>query len=267
MHPVISRFLNLTSAVETLEKSTQALNLDPVEQAFVRQASAHPAIREALLAAKGKKQPGRSVQESLIFLSTFAAMSCLREDEAFAPKLASVTNAFLKEGATEEQASQFIVEAILEEAFAYAEDPTVFDRDFFAETLGTLERLATVGPEAVDDWLEDFARAGEAAHRPLRLSVAESLLNTAWSEGPAAITPEHLDDALELLEEGIAETERTSALETLSAFLAFLGDRNVLGPLRKARLSSLIANAIQAGPDVGDDDSEDDDDDSNDDEI
>jgi hypothetical protein len=111
---------------------------------------------------------------------------------------------------------------VFEEAFGSAEEPDTFDAEFVAETFDAYPALAKVDADVVDDWVEAFAKRGAPGERALRLAVAESLLESAWGEGPQAISSEHVDDALDAIAGSVAKTEVDQAAGMLTSFLGFL---------------------------------------------
>ncbi len=262
MHPVIARFLDLPAAVHALEKKDGEATLDSEESALIAAGDRYPKSRQAVLAAKQSKQPSPSAQQHLVVLATRAASACVALDSKLGPRVTSALAALQQEGASEEEAEALIAQAVLEEAFGYAEDPAHFDAEYLAETLETLVHLAALTQDRIDDWLETFARQGPAGERALRLKVAELVLETAWGEGPQPITPEHLDDALEQLADAVAQSEFARAAQVLIEFLGFLREQQLVGPERLTRLGQLARTATASGPereDVAGDEDEDED--------
>lgn len=256
MHPLIARFIDLPAAVSALEKEAADTTLDSDEAALIAAAVAFPKARAAILKARGAKTPSSEAQQQLIVLATRAATLRIGVDPVLGPRVTSAKVALQAEGANETEAGDLIAQAVLEEAFGYAEDPEVFDADYLAETFDSLVHLAKVTQEKLDDWIEAFARGGSAGDRALRLKVAEVLLESAWSEGPQPITPEHLDDAIEQLADTVAESEFGKAAQTLTQFLGFLAGQQVIGAQRKARLEQVLTSATARGAESEDDDAE-----------
>lgn len=254
MHPLIARFIDLPATLTALEKEASEATLDTEEAALLSAAAAFPTARAAVLKAKGSKTPSNETQQQLIVLATRAAALRIGVDPVLGPRVASAKAALQAEGASEGEADDLIAQAVLEEAFGYAEDPGVFDAEYLAETLDSLVFLSRVTQETLDDWLEVFARAAGAGDRALRLKVAEVLLESAWSEGPQPVTPEHLDEAIEQLADTVAESEFSRAASTLSLFLNFLAEKQVVGTQRKARLEQVLASATSGGAESEDDD-------------
>lgn len=250
MHPLIARFIDLSNALGVLNKTDSEQTLDSEESAYLAAAAAAPAAKAALLKASTTGKASSDVQQHLIVLATRAATIRIGTDSMLGPRVATARDALKKEGASDGEADDLIAQAVLEEAFGYAEDPGHFDAEYLAETLESLAHLAGVTQEKVDEWLESFAKTGDAAQRPLHLKVSELLLESAWSEGPQPITPEHVDEALEQIADSVAQSEFTRALEALHRFLSFLASQHVLGPMRLDRLSKIVSAASAAGADV-----------------
>lgn len=258
MHPLIARFIDLPATLTALEKEASEATLDSEEAALLAAAAAFPKARAAVLKAKGAKTPSNETQQQLIVLATRAATLRIGFDPVLGPRVNSAKAALAAEGASEREADDLIAQAVLEEAFGYVEDPGVFDAEYLAETLDSLVFLARVTQETLDDWLETFARAGGTDDRAMRLKVAEVLLESAWSEGPQPVTPEHLDDAIEQLADTVAESEFAKATQTMSLFLGFLVGKQVVGSQRKARLEQVLASATSGGAEDDEDETDED---------
>ncbi len=246
MHPLIARFLDLPVAVSALERADQAVALSADEQALAEAAAAHPKSKAAVLKAKGKTQVSPESQQHLILLTIEAATALVTGDAMLGPKVSSAKEALKAEGADEEEAYQLIAQSVLEEAFGFAEDPGHFDAAFLSETLDGLVPLAAVNSDVVDAWLEKFSKQA-GPQQALRLTVAETLLDAAWSEGPQPISAEHVDDALEALATSIASSEFVKAGEALTAFLQYLALQKIIGPMRLERLTHLVRAALTSG--------------------
>lgn len=260
MHPLIARFLDLPAALSTLDKLENEATLDSDESAFINAASANPKARAAILKARDAKSPSQDAQQQLIVLGVWAATSRISLDPHLGPRITTAKAALQKEGATSEEADALIAQAVLEEAFGYAEDPEEFDAEFLAETFDSLTYLAALTQETVDGWLEAFAKKAAAGDRPLALKVAETLLESAWGEGPQPITPEHLDDAIDHLSQSVASSEFPKALTLVTALIGFLAEQRVIGPERKQRLEQITTSASRSGVEVSDEEEDVDDD-------
>ncbi len=260
MHPLIARFLDLPVAVAALEKADQAVALSVDEAALAESAAAHPKSKAAVLKAKGKAQVSPESQQHLILLTIEAATALVARDPALGPKVTAANAALQSEGAEDEEAHQLVAQAVLEEAFGYAEDPGHFDAEFLAETLDGLVPLSKVNSDLVDEWLEKFSKMG--ADQPMRFKVAETLLDAAWSEGPQPISPEHIDDTLEALAGSVASSEFVKAGDSLIGFLTYLAKQKIVGPQRLERLNHLVRSALASGVELDHDlDEEEDDED------
>ncbi len=261
MHPLIARFIDLPVALATLEKAETDSTLDADESALIAAAIANPKSRDAVLKAKGKTKASVEAEQHLIILATRAATKRLALDAKIGPRMTSARAALEKEGASADEAEGLIAQAVLEEAFGYAEDPGTFDADYLAETLDSLAHLGAITQDVIDAWLEEFAKQGAAEQRALRLSVAEAVLESAWSEGPQPITPEHLDEALEKLGDVVAESEFARMTAVVEQLLVFLLSKHVVGRERAERLTHLVKTASSGGADPFEDDAQDEDDD------
>lgn len=261
MHPVIARFLDPAAASSTLDKAARGDALDDDEAALAAVGNEYPELAEAVRAAAGRKSPPATTQQHLIVLATRAATRRLLADTTLGPRVQD-TLAALEPYGTREDAMALVSQAVLEEAFGFAEHPDRFDAAFLEETLASLAHLAALERDVVDDWIDAFVKAS-ADERPLRTRVAEALLEAAWSDGPEPINPEHLDDALDTLAESLTFEEVPHAAEVLADWLALLGRKQVVGPLRLARLKDILRSAATSGEWAADDDedAEDEDDD------
>ncbi len=249
MHPIIARFLDLPAAIATLEKLDTETTLDSEESALITAAAAHPKSRAIVLKAKGAKSPSAEAQQHLIILATRAATQRIAVDSVLGPRVTSARAALEKEGASADEAEGLIAQAVLEEAFGYAEDPDSFDSAYLAETLESLPHLAAVTQDTLDAWFEAFAKEGSAEERALRLTVAEAVLESAWSDGPQPITPEHIDEALEKLADTVAQSEFGKTTQVAEQLLTFLLGKHVIGRERQARLSQIVKTSSGGGAD------------------
>ena len=247
MHPVIARFLDLAAVTNALEKSRQDDTLDADEAALVQVAAELPELADALNEARGKKAVSPSTQQQLIVLATRAATRRLTQDPSMGPRIASAVAALEAQGANREEAESLVAQAVLEEAFGFAEDPDRFDLEFLGETIDSLSHLGALNQELVDEWLDAFTKAGKSDQRPFRTKVAETLLEAAWGEGPQPINPEHLDDALDRLVDELAQGELPKAAGVMTELLGFLSGKHIVGPLRLARLTDILESAATSG--------------------
>ncbi|MBL9039358.1 MAG: hypothetical protein JNG84_12645, partial [Archangium sp.] len=187
MHPLIARYLNAPALIEVLEKADQAVALSPDEAAMAAAATAHPSSKAAVLKSKGRETLSNDAQQHMLRIIVDAALRRVSADHELGPKVRAATAALTKEGASEEEAHHLLLQAVLDEAFGWAEDPTSFDARFLGETLDGLVALAAVTSDSVDDCMEAFAKAG-GENRALRYTVAEALMESAWGEGPEPVT-------------------------------------------------------------------------------
>jgi hypothetical protein len=259
MHPLIANFLDLGRASQALAKEAAGEPLSKEEHAFVAAAQRQPQRAARIRAAEAKKQAPVDAQQALILLATDAATDSVLADDTLGEAAHAALAALKHEGATDDEARALLASAVLEEAFGYAETPDYFDSGYLAETLGSLQRLAVVQEDTVDDWLERFSKAKGAGAQAVRFAAAEAVLLQAFDEGPQPITPEHVDDALDALASRVASNDLTAAANALIEFLDFLHQQGVVGPTRKQRLEHLVVAARDAG--LNDSDEEEDDED------
>jgi len=243
MHPLIARFINLQKAVAALEKAEQSQSLDSDESALAQAAAANPKLRATVLKAKGKSHPSLSAQQAGIVLATEAAAKVIAQDPVLGPKVTRALSALTLEGASDKEAQHLVAAAVLEESFGGAHSPDAMDTEWLAEALDTLVPVSKVNTDRVEEWLEAFAKKGDPGHKALRLKVAEALLDCAWGDGPQFITTEHVDDTLDQLETQVARSDLSRTPSTLAAFIAFLAEKGVIGPLRLERLTAIVKTA------------------------
>ncbi len=237
MHPLLARFLGLEQAADVLSRAERNEPLEGDDRLYADVARAAPDHARAVLQAKGRKHPPEAAQKGLIYLAAHAALSSLRRDERFGPKLAAASSALEREGASAGEIDQMLSALVLEEAFGYEDEAAGFDRAFFDETLEHLPELAKVTEKRVDEWLASFAKTAEPDWRRAYESAARALLEAAWSEGLEPINPEHVQVALEELTGG-SEAERAAV--ALKRFLSFLREQRLIGPLRLERLERAV---------------------------
>lgn len=253
MHPLQRRFLDVAAVLSTLEGGAS----DDDATALVEAVRVEPGLEKKVLASKGKPLP-HELQQRLIVVSTKAATSRVLADPATGLRATRALEGVMAAGASRDEALGLLQHAVLDEGFGWPEDPDDFDVDFLLETLDTLPALARVEADAVEAWVDGFVKQVDSKQRPLRLAVAEALLETAWSDGPQPIAAEHVDDAMDLLARSVASQELERAGETLVTFLGFLASQGLVGPGRLARLSEVAKGAARA-PGVDDDEEADED--------
>ncbi|MBL8955988.1 MAG: hypothetical protein JNK82_34755 [Myxococcaceae bacterium] len=234
VHPVIGAFLDVRSALDVLERGVSGTLQSPQEAAFVSAAKAHPELSAFVLQAKGKTRPSEESQNATILLAVRAALSVLPGDPALGPPAKKAREALSTAGADDEQIEQLLGGVLVEEAFTGDSDPTHFDPAFVVESFGELLELAKLDADVVNDLVERFAETSKPEARPLYLSVAESLFDAAWGEGPQSVNVEHVEDCLTNLVGD--ESELTGVKTTLEVLLRFLAAHRFIGPLRLERL-------------------------------
>lgn len=253
MHPLLSRFLDVAKVIEVLERGPSGDD----ERALVGAIDAEPKLRAQVLATKGKAMVPNELQQRVIIASTKAAAARVAADPRLAPKVAAALDAVVNAGGSRDEGLGLVQQAVLDEGFAWPEDPEAFDEAFLAETLDSLVPLAKVDTDSVEAWVDEFVRQVDGAARPLRLAVAEALLEAAWADGPQPVAAEHVDDAMDSLAHSVASSELEKAGAALVEFLGFLGKRDLVGPVRLARLTEVV-KAAAAAPELGDDEEEED---------
>ncbi len=257
MLPLIRRFLDLEAVADVVARSDQPGGLDEDAQALAHVIAAQPTLKTQVLSARGRKTVAIDLQQQLIVAATRAAATRLEGQADWTSVVRAALEAVVASGGTEAEGRTLVQQAVLDEAFGWAEDPESFDAAFLRETLESITALALVDTEAVEAWVEDFSKGAAAPERPLRVAVADALLEAAWSDGPQPIAAEHTDDALEALAASVARTELVKAAKTLVEFLELLAKKRVIGPLRLARLSALALAAGRGdGPELDDDEQE-----------
>ena len=252
MHPLMRRFLDLSKVIEVLEQGAD----DDDARALVSVISAEGTLKQQALASKGKQNVPNDLQQRLIIASTKAASQRVTADATLGPKVRAAVAAVVASGGSEEEGLSLVYQSVLDEGFGWLEDPEDFDAVFLAETLDALVPLATVDTDAVEAWVDTFVKKVEVPLRPMRLAVAESLLESAWSEGPQPIAAEHVDDAMDSLSRSVASNELEKAGAALVDFLGFLSDKKLIGPSRLARLTE-VAHAAAKAPAENDGEEED----------
>ncbi len=258
MHPVIAAFLDVNTAIDTLERGLAGTLSSPQEAAFVSAAKAHGDLSAYVLQAKGKAKPSEDAQNATILLAVRAALSVLPQDPQLAPAAKKAREALEAAGADKEQIEQLLGGVLVEEAFTGDNDPSRFDKAFVIESFGELPELAKLDADSVTDLVDRFAETSKVEARPLYVSVTDALLQAAWGEGPQSINVEHVDDALNQL--AIDENETEGVKTTLEVLLRFLAAHKFIGPLRLNRLLTHVKQWQLGDTDEKDLDDEDDED-------
>jgi hypothetical protein len=243
MHPLIARFLSPEIARETLRKHRDAEALEPEERLFADTAEAHPEHRAALLGGKSQRHLGSDAQASLIFLAAHVAARSLEQDPTLAQATAAARQALAAEGASPEETDAFLAGILLEEAFGYEEEVETFDTTYVKEALGEVPAMASLTREAVDAMIWGFAeKSSSEQERKVRQRVARALVDTAWSDGPAPINPEHLEAFYEEHIANGAEEEQETTLRATVQFLELLAREGLVGPQRLSRLRAQLGD-------------------------
>ncbi|MBM4784286.1 MAG: hypothetical protein GQE15_41995 [Archangiaceae bacterium] len=239
----MSRFLDVTKVIEALERPPA----DDDARALVEAIEAEGKLKQQVLASKGKEIVSNDLQQRLIIASTKAAAARIAADPTLGPRVRKAIEAVVASGGTELEGLSLVQQSVLDEGFAWPDDPDDFDTAFLSETLDSLVALAKVDTDAVEAWVDEFVKQVDSNERPLRVAVAEALLESSWSDGPQPIAAEHVDDAIDALSRSVASNELEKAGAALVAFLGFLASKQLLGPARLARLTD-IAKAAASAP-------------------
>ncbi len=245
MHPTLARYLNPDVALDTLTRDERGQVLKSEEQPFAQAARAHADKRQVLLEARGKSPLPPEAQQALLALATYAAVETLRADESFGPVVEAARAALEGEGASPEEVEQFLGSVVLEEAFAWEEDPDSFDRAFLEETLRGVPALARLTPDGVDALTDGFVDPAPNEWKRAYARASRELLEAAWSEGPEPINVEHVAEALENIGGQPGDAQRDRGVEALRRFLEHLAQAGLLGPVRKARLFAVLDEAAR----------------------
>ncbi|MCA2978276.1 MAG: hypothetical protein INH41_31860 [Myxococcaceae bacterium] len=241
MHPLQRRFLDVSAVVAALEGRAD----DPEALALREAVTADDGLEPRVLAA-GVGQLSNELQQRLVVASTKAATARLLVEPATAARAQAALDGVMAAGANRHEALGLLQHAVLDESFGWAEDPGEFDAGFLLETLDGLPALARLDTEAVETHVDAFVKQADPKARPLRLAIADALLEAAWADGPLPIAAEHVDDAMDVLAGSVASQELERAGATLVELLSFLSQRGLLGPMRLARLTDVTRAAAKA---------------------
>lgn len=240
MHPVIATFLDVRTAIDTLERGVAGVPISPHEAAFVSAAKAHGDLSAYVLQAKGKQTPSDEAQNATILLAVRAALSVIPQDVVLAPAAKKAREALTAAGADPEQIEQLLGGVLVEEAFTGDNDPEHFDLPFVQESFAELPELARLDAERVAAMVDEFAATAKPELKPLQLSCAEVLFQAAWGEGTMSVNVEHVEDSLQILA-GDDPTELDAVKTGLEALLRYLAKQRLIGPLRLDRLLGHLA--------------------------
>ena len=261
MHPVIAAFLDVNTAIDTLERGLAGTLSSPEEAAFVSAAKTHGDLSAYVLQAKDREKPSEDSQNATILLAVRAALSVLPTDPVLAGPTKKARDALTAAGADAEQIEQLLGGVLVEEAFTGDNDPSRFDKAFVIESFGELPELAKLDADSVGDLVDRFAETAKAEAKPLYVSCADTLFQAAWGEGPQSVNVEHVEDALQTL--AADPTELEGVKTTLEVLLRFLSAHRLIGPLRLNRLLTHLKE-WEVGDGDDDDLARDDDDDDED---
>ncbi|MFY2563704.1 hypothetical protein ACN469_39280 [Corallococcus terminator] len=240
MHPVLAHFLTADVAKETLRKQQAGESLAPEEKSFTEAAKANPG-QAAILMDVGGRVLSSDAQASLVLLAAHASARALMEDAELAEPTRKAREALAEEGASEEETDAFIASILLEEAFGYAQDVDSFDRDFVKESLSEVPALAGLTKEAVDALRLGFVKgAPNDDERKVRETMARTLFDIAWEEGPAPINPEHIEALIDAEIADKPEEEQEAKVHATAQLLQVLAREGLMGPLRLSRLRAML---------------------------
>lgn len=242
MHPVLARYLDTELTREVLRRADAGEEFGEEHRFLVEAARAHPSQRRAVV-KPGAKKLDSAGQQAALFLATHAVVRALREDERFRDRLAEVGKALRELGADQEDIDGALGQLVADEAFGSDQDPGRFDADWFNEALANLPGLLALDEERVNRLLEGFTAKGDPSEARLREKVARALLESAWSSGASPINVEDVEDALDALEEELGGKAFPKAALVLSAFVEYLRDQHLMGPLRTERLAATARHA------------------------
>lgn len=239
----------MDAAVDTLHRDELGQVLKADERPFAAVARAAPEQRSQVLAARGQRQPSPEAQQALIFLAAHAAAAALREDPQLGNRLLTARAALSAEGATEPEVDQLIASLVLEEAFGADAEPDEFDAAFFEDTLGEIPELAKLTRERVTGIGEAFTRTAPSDWKTAHRQAAQAVIEVAWSEGPAPVNHEHVEEALERVRGQLGDADAPRAVEAVRRFLSFLNRAGLVSKTRLQRLLHVIdAVAMDAPP-------------------
>jgi len=246
MHPILARFLSVDAAADVLRREDHGDVLRAEERPLAEAAKAFPKHRAALVGARrgrggeGPGPPDLDAQQAVVVLAAHAALRALADDEVLKGPLATAREALAAEGAGTAEVDQLLASLLLEEAFGYEDDPDRFDRDFVRSSLEEIPELAKLTRARVDELVRAFGATAEAGWATAHELAARTLFETAWSEGPQAINPEHVTDALETLGEKFPASERGRGGESLRRMVKFLEGQKLVSPERARRLVGVL---------------------------
>lgn len=242
MHPVLARFLAPDAVLKVLQKRQKKKDaLDEEEKLLADAADAFPEARDALLhVLEEEEAETHELEQTVLLLAIHAARLALEADAELAAAAREARAAIEKQGASGEHAHEMIAAILLEEAFGYEDEAQAFDREFVLASMQEIPQLADLTPERVHSLHDRFVTAGPK--QDVREKVLAALLESAWGEGPAAVNPEHLDEAWQRISRGLRSTaareERRALLEEAIELLRAL---ELVSAIRETRLKQKLA--------------------------
>jgi hypothetical protein len=246
MHPTLRRFLDRSALNAALHKADSGSTTEPDERALALAATDLPEEAATLRAEADREPPTPEFQEALLAVAFRAAVHAARTHPSLAAPYATVLERVRALGGEAEDADGFLAMLLAEEGFGDEASPDAFDEGLVVEGLHGVPALLELDQPQVERLLADFAQ-GQAERGPiLAEQVGSSLLEAAWTEGPAPITAEHLEEALEELSERLAEPDRAPAVALLRRFLEHLASLGLVGPQRRARLEGALEREAEA---------------------
>ncbi|HEY8209759.1 MAG TPA: hypothetical protein VIG99_19865 [Myxococcaceae bacterium] len=253
MHPILARFLSVDAAADVLRRADNGEVLRAEERPLAEAARAFPEHRAALAGARKRErggEPDLEAQQAVVVLAAHAALRALEGDEGLAGPLRAAREALKAEGAGDAESEQLLASLLLEEAFGYEDDPDRFDQEFVRSSLEEIPELAKLTRARVDELVRAFGQAAEPGWATAHELAARTLFETAWSEGPQAINPEHITDALEELAVKFPASERGRSGESLRRMVEFLRGQRLVSAERARRLQGVL-DAREAGEEHG----------------
>lgn len=245
MHPVLARFLPPDELRNALLKYARGEPLDAEEALAAKAGDAFPEARDALVEKPEEEADPGELEQTVLLLGIHASRLAIEEDPELAAAADAARAALEREGATAENANEMIASILLEEAFGYDDEADDFDRAFVLASMGEIPQLAELTPEGVHSLHDRFVSAGDK--QDVREKVLSALLEVAWGDGPAAINPEHIEEAWAKVSRGVRSAatreERRVVMEEALELLAAL---ELVSELRAERLRRKLT-AVSGG--------------------
>ena len=255
MHPILARYLSVDAAADVLRREDNGEVLRAEERPLAEAARAFPEHRAELLGARAGRrepatEPGAEAQQAVVVLAAHAALRALADDEVLKGPLQAAREVLRQEGAGPAESDRLLASLLLEEAFGYEDDPDRFDRDFVRSSLEEIPELARLTRARVTELVRTFCEQAEPGWAAAHELAARSLLDAAWTEGPQAINPEHVTEALESLTARLPTSERGRAAESLRRMVEHLRGQRLVSGERARRLIAVL-DAREAGEERG----------------